>query len=50
MQKGNIYEARQSLIYLCHVLKKDVNLSIKNGPVKETKSKKSKPPKKGKKQ
>lgn len=35
MQKGNIYEARQALIYLCYVLKKDINLSIKNGPVKE---------------
>ncbi len=49
MQKGNIYEARQALIYLCHIMKKDLSLSIKNGPVKETKSKQSKKGKKAKK-
>jgi hypothetical protein len=45
MQKGNIYEARHALIYICHILKKDLSLSIKNGPVKE-KPKKSKTSKK----
>lgn len=40
MRKGNIFQARKGLIYICHILNKEINLDIRNGPVKDSRAKK----------